>query len=154
MTHKIADLKDGERMSSRIALKQRASARTGQNPAEEAHVAWVYLIGLALALWAGCGGVIGVGRRLWSIDTTLRIHLVAAPILAFLVASLHKGLAPAFDPMLRAASITTIVVLLDALVVAPFFERSYAMFRSVIGTWLPFVAIFAASLAAGVLALG
>jgi hypothetical protein len=45
-------------------------------------------------------------------------------------------------------------MLLDALVVAPLFERSYAMFRSVIGTWLPFVVIFAASWAAGVLAPG
>jgi hypothetical protein len=62
------------------------------------------------------------------------------------------GAGPEFDPPLRAAAITIIVMLLDALVVAPFFERSYGMFRSVIGTWLPFVAIFAAAWAAGVLA--
>ena len=43
-------------------------------------------------------------------------------------------------------------MLLDALVVAPFFEKSCAMFASVIGTWLPFVAIFAACWAAGVVA--
>ena len=110
------------------------------------------LVGLALVLWAACGGVIALGRKLWSIDTTLRVHLVAAPVLAFLVAVMHKELAPAFDPLLRAAAITIIVILLDALLVAPLFERSYAMFRSVIGTWLPFVAIFAACWAAGVLA--
>ena len=72
----------------------------------------------------------------------------------FWVVVIHKELAPAFDPLLRAAAITIIVVLLDALLVAPFFERSYAMFRSVIGTWLPFVAIFGACWAAGVLAPG
>ncbi len=115
-------------------------------------MAWVYLIGLALVLWGACGGVIAVGRRLWSLDTTLRVHLIAAPINAFLVAAAHKELAPGFDPLLRAAAITIIVMLLDALVVAALFERSYAMFRSVIGTWLPFVAIFAAAWAAGVLA--
>jgi hypothetical protein len=43
-----------------------------------------------------------------------------------------------------AAAITGLVVL-DAVVVAPLFEGSYAMFRSFIGTWLPFVAIFVAS---------
>ena len=117
-------------------------------------MAWAYLVGLALVLWGACGGVIAVGRRLWSLDTTLRIHLIAAPTIAFLVAAAHKGLAPGFDPLLRAAAITVIVMLLDALVVAPFFERSYAMFRSLVGTWLPFVAIFAASWAAGVLAPG
>ena len=114
-------------------------------------MAWVCLIGLALVLWGACGSVIVIGRRLWSIDTTLRVHLIAAPIIAFLVAAAHKQLAPGFDPLLRAAAITIIVMLLDALVVAPLFERSYAMFRSVIGTWLPFVAIFAAAWAAGVL---
>ena len=78
--------------------------------------------GLALVLWGACGGVIAIGRKLWSIDTTLRVHLVAAPVLAFLVAAAHRELAPDFDPLLRAAAITIIVMLLDALVVAPLFE--------------------------------
>ncbi len=117
-------------------------------------MAWAYLVGLALVLWGACGGVIAAGRRLWSLDTTLRVHLVVAPVLAFLVAVAHKELAPGFDPLLRAAAITFIVMLLDALVVAPLFERSYAMFRSFVGTWLPFVAIFAACWAAGVSGLG
>ncbi len=117
-------------------------------------MAWAYLVVLALVLWGACGGVIAVGRRLWSIDTTLRVHLVVAPVLAFLVAVAHKELAPGFDPLLRAAAITVVVVLLDALVVAPLFERSYAMFRSFVGTWLPFVAIFAACWAVGGSGLG
>ena len=45
-------------------------------------------------------------------------------------------------------------MLLDALIVAPLFERSYAMFRSAIGTWLPFLAIFAAVWFAGIVAFG
>ena len=45
---------------------------------------------------------------------------------------------------------TGIVLALDAIVVAPLFERSFAMFRSVIGTWLPFAAIFFASWAASI----
>ena len=113
-------------------------------------MAWVYLIGLALVLWGACGGVIAIGRWLWSLDTTLRVHLVAAPIFAFLVAAVHRLLAPEFDPLMRAAAITILVMLLDALIVAPLFERSYAMFRSAIGTWLPFLAIFAAAWFAGI----
>src|SRR5271166_3076332 len=140
-------------MSSQFVPPQGARARARHNaPARGVEMAWVYLIGLALVLWGACGGIIAIGRRLWSIDTTLRVHLIAAPIIAFLVAAAHRALAPEFDPLLRAAAITIIVMLLDALVVAPFFERSYGMFRSVIGTWLPFVAIFTAAWAAGVLA--
>ena len=117
-------------------------------------MAWNALVLLALALWAACGAVIGIGRKLWSIDTTLRVHLVAAPILAFLAATAHRAVAPEFDPLGRAVAMTILPMLLGALVVAPFFERSFAMFRSVIGTWLPFAAMFAASWAAGLVAPG
>jgi hypothetical protein len=61
-------------------------------------------------------------------------------------------LAPDFDALTRAAAMTGVIVALDALVVAPVFERSYAMFRSALGTWFPFAAIFAASWAAGLVA--
>ena len=53
------------------------------------------------------------------------------------------------DVVGRAAAMTGLIVALDALVVAPLFERSYAMFRSALGTWIPFAAIFLASWAAG-----
>ena len=115
-------------------------------------MAWVSLFALGLILWAACGGVMAVGRRIWTIDIALRVHLAIAPVLAFLVSAVHKMLAPEFDSVLRAIVITGLVIVLDAIVVAPLFERSYAMFRSVIGTWLPFAAIFLASWAAGMLA--
>ncbi|HUI95269.1 MAG TPA: hypothetical protein VLX44_05920 [Xanthobacteraceae bacterium] len=115
---------------------------------------WIALLGLGLVLWAACGAVIAIGRRLWTLQTTLRVHLVAAPIVAFLVAALHKRAAAELDPWQRALALTGLVVFLDVAVVAPLFERSYAMFRSLIGTWLPFAAIFVASLAAGILIPG
>ena len=117
-------------------------------------MSWITLLGLGLVLWAGCGAVIGIGRKIWSLDTTLKVHLAAATLLAFLVSAIHKLLAPAFDPGLRALTITALIMILDAAIVAPLFERSYAMFRSLIGTWIPFAAIFVASLAAGLLVPG
>ena len=114
-------------------------------------MSWLYLFALGLVLWAACGGVIGVGRRLWGLDTALLVHLAAAPVFAFIVSAAHKMLAPEFGSVLRATVLTGLIVILDAVVVAPFFERSYMMFRSVTGTWLPFAAIFLASLVAGTL---
>jgi Na+-transporting NADH:ubiquinone oxidoreductase subunit NqrD len=104
-----------------------------------------------LVLWGACGAVIAIGRRLWTLDTTLRVHLAAAPIISFVVSAMHKIIAPDFGVVLRAIVLTGLVVMLDAVVVAPLFERSYAMFRSLMGTWLPFAAIFFASVAAGLL---
>jgi hypothetical protein len=46
---------------------------------------------------------------------------------------------------------TGMVIILDVAVVAPLFERGYAMFRSFIGTWIPLTAIFLASWPAGTL---
>jgi hypothetical protein len=112
-------------------------------------MAWVSLILLTFVLWAACGAVIAVGRRVWSLRTTLLVHLFAAAAFAFAAAAAHKLLAPDFDPVVRAAVMTALIVALDALVVAPLFERSYAMFRSALGTWIPFAAIFVASWAAG-----
>jgi hypothetical protein len=116
-------------------------------------MAWVYLLGLTLVLWGICGATMAIGRKVWSLDAALRIHLAVAPIVAFLVSTVHRSLAPEFDPMLRAAVMTGVVVMLDAGVVAPLFERSYAMFRSFMGTWIPFATIFLASWAAGILRL-
>jgi hypothetical protein len=42
-----------------------------------------------------------------------------------------------------------IVVGMDAFVVAPLIERSYAMFRSPFGTWIPFASIWLASFFVG-----
>lgn len=114
-------------------------------------MAWVYLVGLGLLLWGACGSVMAIGRRIWSLDTTLRVHLAAAPVIAFFVSATHKLLFMEFGSLLRAAVLTGLVVVLDVVVVAPIFERSYAMFASLMGTWLPFAAIFLASLAAGML---
>ena len=66
------------------------------------------------------------------------MHLFAAVALAFAAASIYRLLAPDFDPFLRAAAMAGLIVALDALVVAPILERSYAMFRSALGTWISF----------------
>jgi len=47
-------------------------------------------------------------------------------------------------PLQTAAIFLAVVAGLDLFLVAPFFERSYVMFASFLGTWLPFALIFAA----------
>ena len=92
-----------------------------------------------------------LARRLWGLRIALYVHLGAAPALAFFVSAIHELIEPQFSPLLRAAVTTGLVITLDGVVVAPVFERSYEMFRSLIGTWVPFVLIFIASLSAGLI---
>jgi len=56
---------------------------------------------------------------------------------------------PTASASATALTLLGIVVGLDALVVAPLFERSYAMFHSVLGTWIPFASILASSYLVG-----
>jgi hypothetical protein len=114
-------------------------------------MAWTVLFALGFALWGACGAVMAVTRRLWGLDIALRVHLAAAPSVSFFVSAIHALIDPGLSPVLRAVAFTGQVVALDALIVAPLLERNFAMFRSLIGTWMPFALIFLASWAAGIL---
>jgi hypothetical protein len=112
---------------------------------------WITLVAAGLVVWALCGAVMALGPRFWSMEATLRIHLAAAPLFSFALSIFHAGISPGFPALLRALVMTAMIIVLDAVVVAPLFERSFAMFRSIIGTWLPFLLMFLASWFSGTL---
>lgn len=114
-------------------------------------MALLSLIAAAVVVWGLCGAVMGLGRKLWSVGTAIAIHLPAAPVFAFVAAALHAAFFPNFDPLTRGSVIIGVVILLDLVVVAPLMERSFEMFRSLVGTWIPFVLIFLAAWIAGLL---
>ena len=103
----------------------------------------------AVVGWAYCGAIIGVGRHFLPIRPTLILHAVGAPI-GFALLSLFYFRKYAFtSPLQTASAFMGVVVALDLFVVAPEFEKSFAMFRSVLGTWIPFALIFAATYVVG-----
>ena len=103
----------------------------------------------AFVLWALCGGTIALGRGLVGIKTTLIIHALGAPVFAAFI-TFHYFKKHRFTTPLQTALIfLAVVVALDAGLVAPVFEKSYAMFASFLGTWLPFGSIFLATLLTG-----
>jgi hypothetical protein len=97
--------------------------------------------------WIACGLVFALARALFGVDAAIVIHLLAAPVIGATVTVLlwkhprHPGVAG------TAATLVGTAALLDAILVAPFLERSFAMFASVAGTWIPLALIFAASAA-------
>jgi hypothetical protein len=113
---------------------------------------WVPVVIAAIVIWVLCGAVMGFGRRLIGLDATLRLHLVMAPVFSFCVTLILGRLTSIpGGSFSRAIVITAVVIVLDAVIVAPLIEKSYAMFRSLIGTWIPFVLIFLGSWAAGLI---
>jgi hypothetical protein len=105
------------------------------------------LIGFALAGWAICGATIGIGRQLLSMEATLHLHAVVAPVAFFVLAWWYSRRFPATSAGRVSGTMLGIVVGLDAFLVAPFIEQSYDMFRSWLGTWLPFALILVAAYA-------
>jgi hypothetical protein len=114
---------------------------------------WTIRSGVILAHafvpWAVCGAVMMIGRQVTSLDTALVIHAIAAPIVFGLVAWLYFSRFGYTTPFQTAAIFLGFAFALDAGLVAPVFERSYAMFGSVLGTWIPFALIFASTYLVG-----
>ncbi len=104
-------------------------------------------LGWAVAGWAACGLTFAVARAAFGVEAAIVIHLVAAPFIGAAATRLlwrhprHPGVAA------TAVTMAGIAALLDAILVAPFLERSYAMFASPAGTWIPLALILAASAA-------
>ncbi len=106
---------------------------------------YISLVGHGLLGWAICGATVAVGRQIFSMNLTLWIHAVVAPTAFGILSRHHVKAYPGASPVAMALAMVGLVVGMDALVVAPFLERSYEMFRSVLGTWVPFALIFAAT---------
>lgn len=116
---------------------------------QRAGVAVGATLGWAVAGWIACGFVFVLSRVAFGVDAAIVIHLLAAPVIGAVVTLLlwrnprHPGVA------CTATTLAGTAALLDAIVVAPFLERSFAMFASLTGTWIPLALIFAASAAIG-----
>jgi hypothetical protein len=112
------------------------------------------LFGFALLGWGLCGATIAVARSLVPMETALIVHAAAAPVIAGVLAYVYARYLAVTTPLRVAAVFIGVVVVMDAALVAPFIERSWAMFQSPIGTWIPFTLIFLSAWGAAVWVMG
>jgi hypothetical protein len=96
----------------------------------------------AVAIWMACGAVMGVGQSVTTTDNALVIHLIAAPIIVFVVSLIYFTRTGSNRIALTAAVFTAVPMALDFFLVAMVLLRSFEMFGSLIGTWIPFGLIF------------
>jgi hypothetical protein len=103
----------------------------------------------AVATWLACGLTFAAARAALGANAAIALHLVAAPFIGAAATRLlwrhprHPGIAA------TALTLAGTAALLDATVVAPFLERSWEMFSSPAGTWIPLALILLASAATG-----
>ena len=96
----------------------------------------------AIIVWGLCGATISIGRSVTTMGTTLIIHAIVAPIFAFIVSMFYYKKFNYTTPIWTAIIYLITVIAMDAGLVAPIFEKSYEMFKSILGTWIPFTLIF------------
>jgi hypothetical protein len=92
----------------------------------------------ALVVWIVCGATIGIGRTVLTPDATLGVHAVVAPAVSALAAFFYAKRFNYTPPLQTALPFVVFALVADAGLVAPVFEKSYAMFASVWGTWIPY----------------
>lgn len=102
--------------------------------------------------WALCGAVIAIGRSVTSMENTLVIHAIAVPIIFGIISLIYHTRFNFTRPPVTALLFTGFAMAMDAGLVALLFEKSYAMFKSVLGTWIPFGLIALSTAVTGILA--
>ncbi len=112
-------------------------------------VGTIIILAHAFVGWALCGGIMGVGRRITSMENTLKLHAIGAPIIFGIISLVYFNRFGFTTPLQTAIIFVSFIIFMDAFLIAPFIEKSYDMFRSPIGTWIPFLLIFISTYVTG-----
>lgn len=104
----------------------------------------------AFAGWLLCAATMGIGMAITSMENTLIIHAIGAPIYFFLVSLVYFRKFNFTSPLQTAAIFIAFVIGMDFFVVAMLILRSFEMFTSLLGTWIPFTLIFTSTWLTGI----
>jgi len=102
----------------------------------------ITILVFAFVGWALCGAIMGIGRTVTSLENTLVIHAVGAPIIFATLSFIYFTRFNYTTPLETALAFLAFVVFMDVFLIALFVEKSFAMFTSILGTWIPFALIF------------
>lgn len=96
----------------------------------------------AFIIWAICAATMGIGMAVTSVENTLIIHVIAAPIISVIMSLIYFKKFNYTTPLQTAILFLSFVFFMDAFVVALLILKSFEMFASFLGTWIPFALIF------------
>lgn len=101
--------------------------------------------------WALCGVIMFIGMSVMDLQTTLIVHAIGAPIIFSLISLFYFRKFNFTSPLQTAIAFFLIVILMDFFIVALIINRSFDMFLSPLGTWIPFGLIFLSTYLTGIL---
>ena len=104
----------------------------------------------AIIIYFVCFAVMGVSMATLSIYMALLAHAAAAPFVSAIFSYIYYKKFNHSSPIITALVFVATVILLDFFLTATIILQDYAMFYSMIGTWIPFALIFLAALIVGI----
>jgi hypothetical protein len=107
------------------------------------------LLAHAFVSWALCAAAMMIPMALVSEEFALVFHAIGAPIIAGTVSWNYYRQFGYTTPLQTAMTFVGFVIVVDFFLVALVIERSFEMFASPLGTWIPFASIFAVTYLAG-----
>ena len=105
----------------------------------------------AMIGWTICGVIMGIGMAVTSLETTLIIHAIGAAIIFAVISFIYFRKYNYTTPLQTAITFVALVIFMDVFIVALLIEKSFEMFTSILGTWIPFVLIFVSTYVTGLL---
>ncbi len=109
----------------------------------------IIILAFAFVGWALCGALMGMGQAVTSLENALLIHAIGAPIIFALLSYIYFKNFNYTTPLQTALVFLAVVISMDVFLVALIIEKSFAMFTSLIGTWIPFALIFTSTYLTG-----
>ena len=82
-------------------------------------------------------------------ENALIIHAIAAPVIFAMISMFYFKKVNHYSPLFIATFFLVFVVFMDVVVVATLIERDFSMFKSIVGTWIPFFTIFLSTFITG-----
>lgn len=128
-----------------LIAERHAMAEVSPSPSHR----WTVLTAHAFVGWLLCGASMWIGMAVTTVENAQIIHAVAAPVVFFLLSWNYFVRFDFSSPLATASFFVAFVIATDVVVVALLIERSFEMFRSPLGTWIPFALIFATTYLTG-----
>ncbi len=113
----------------------------------------IVILAHAFAGWALCGAIIGIGREITSLENTLIIHAIGAPIIFAAISLNYFKKFSYTNPLQTAVIFVSFVIFMDFFIIALMVEKSFDMFKSILGTWIPFILIMLSTYLTGIYSL-
>lgn len=104
--------------------------------------------------WALCGLTMGIGMDTTSLTNALLIHAFVTPIIFGSISLFYFKKFHYTSPIKTAIIFVSFVIFMDFFVVALLIVKSFEMFTTILGTWIPFFLIFISTYLTGLYTKG